>query len=416
MPLIGSMPNLTERYAPGVVRSPASRMAEEFRLDPTLPVLGSDPIFTQDQIVIPAGRLVAIYPDTVSATTKATLTIADGSAYKPVGIAESHMFRFAPNRERKLPTFVRDCLVEVPYVAAVNAAYGALAGGMPLTAYTGATDVTTYVPNHRGKLVKWIEKKVYLKNQTAATTCTLSSAVLPAFRPVIIAAWNAGTIVASGSSVIPTWDTGTDTWIATFANNVTDVLYSYGQGPEMIAGEVVRVEPISSSHELDGWLKWVTGPEFMDWGMAALLEPVPSTAVSAEVPSLISAGVYRLANYPVIPNKPITVTVTGTLINPDGTTTTLNATDMSIAPLPYSDYTRGMYYTIDQVTGYLRFASNVNVTSVTVSYYYESGYRQGVTWAAGIPGLTDGQYSGVPGTPANLEVSGVAGSLRAIIY
>jgi len=416
MPYIGSQVSATERWNPGVVVSEGvGEPFEEWEVYDLLPALGNDPRRTSDLIVIPAGRLIGIYPDSVSVTTRAKLTLADGVTVKPSGFARTNFYQKAPNKAQWAPLLSRACVIEVPYVAAVNAAYGALAGGMPVTAYFGDTDSTVQTPNDVGKIVKWIGKTVYHKNQSANVACTLTSAALPAFTPVILMAWNAGTVLASGASCTPAWDTGTDTWIATFGNQVTDVLYTYGQGPEMIAGEVIRIEPITTSHELSGWLKWVT-VDMSDPMTASMITRVPVTSVSTETPAAVSTGVYRLAYYPVAAWKPITVTVTGSLVGRDGTVTTLTSTEMSAASLPYTDYTRGAWYTIDSLTGYLRFPSNVTVSSVTVSYYYETSYRQGKAWGQGIPGLTDGQYTGVPGTPGSLEVSGCVGSLRCLIY
>lgn len=413
MALIGS--RVTEnRWNPGVVVSEGlMEPFEEYIVDPFLPPLGNDPRFTSNLVVIPAGRLIGLYPDTISSTDRAKLTLADGSSVKPSGFARTTFFQKPPDSMQYAPLLSKQCVVEVPYVAAINGAYGTLSGGTPITAYFGSVaSRTVKAPNDIGKIVKWIPKTVYHKNQSASTSCTLSSAVLPAFAPVILMAWNAGTVIASGASCIPAWN-GSN-WVATFGNNVTDVLYTYGQGPEMIAGEVIRVEPISTSHELSGWLKWVT-VDMSDPMTAMAIKRVPTTAVTNEAPTAVSTNLYRLANYPVAPWKEITVTVTGTMVNPDGSTTTLTASKMSLASVPYVDYTRGQYYTIDALNGYLRFTSNVTVTSVTVSYSYETSYRGGVAWGQGIPGLTDGQYTGVPGTPGRLEVSGCIGALRCMI-
>jgi len=412
---IGSNVSATEKWPEGVFISTVNPSpSEQFIVDNTLPVLGTDPLFTSDQIVIPPGRLIGIYGDDRTYTDRARLTIADGVNVRPLGYAATNFYLKPPNRMQWDPVLSMGDLIEVPYVHSINGAYGTLTGGMPITAHFGSTVSTVQTPNDKGKVVKWIEKTVYHKNQSANTACTLTAAALPAFTPTVIMAWNAGTVIASGASVAPAWDTDSDTWIATFGNNVTDVLYSYGQGPEMIAGEVVRVEPITSTHELQGWLKWVT-TQFADPGLASMLVRVPVTAVTLEVPSTISTNVYRLAYYPVAPWSAITVTVTGTLTNLDGSQTSLSGTEMSRASLPYTDYTRGVYYTIDAVTGYLRFASNVSVTAVTVSYSYETSYRGGIVWAPGTLGLTDGQYTGIPGTPSNLEISGCVGSLRCMI-
>lgn len=144
---------------------------------------------------------------------------------------------------------------------------------------------------------------------------------------------------------------------------------------------------------------------------------VPTTDVTGETPvTVVSGSQYRLANVPIAPWKAINVYVTGSLVAPDGTVTTLTSSTMSTADLPFVDYTLGQYYNVNPVTGDLFFSNNVTVSSVTVDYSYETSYRDGRLFNAGIIGLTDGRYSGIPGTPANLEVAGVVGSLRCIIY
>jgi hypothetical protein len=52
------------------------------------------------------------------------------------------------------------------------------------------------------------------------------------------------------------------------------------------------------------------------------------------------------------------------------------------------------------------------VTSITVTYSYETAYRDGKLYNYGQLGLTDGQYSGQPGTPANLEYLGVVAEMK----
>ena len=84
----------------------------------------------------------------------------------------------------------------------------------------------------------------------------------------------------------------------------------------------------------------------------------------------------------------------------------------------------GKWHTIDPFTGVLSFASNIVFNNpsqarpdIRVSYEYETSYRDGRLWAAGQMGLTDGSGgSGIPGMPAHLDVPGVAGELRVIIY
>lgn len=411
--LFGSQPSSEGPWAPGVRLSSAfSVPAEEWEVDPSLPPLGQDPRFPSDQIVIPAGRLIGIVADTISSVERARLTLADGSTVRPIGYAESNFFRKPAHKMQWMPLLSLGDVIEVPYVSAINGAYGALAGGTPITAFYGSVSSTTPAPQHVGKIVKWVERRVYSLHQAANPAAVLAAATLPAFRPTIILAMNNGTVVATGASAVPTWNGSA--WAVTFGNAVTDVVYEYGQGAEMRCGEVIRVEPINSSHKLHGWLEWVT-VQYPAEQYADMVKRVPATAVSNETPDAISSGLYRLQHYPVAAWLPITVKLTGSVVNPDGSTSTYNGEPLAMANISAVDYTRGVYYTIDALTGMLRLSNNVTVTALAVDYSYETSYRSGQLWGGGIPQLTDGRYTGVPGTPANLEVAGSVGSLRCII-
>jgi hypothetical protein len=209
-----------------------------------------------------------------------------------------------------------------------------------------------------------------------------------------------------------------------------------GQSYAQVAGEVVHIEPLSATHQYEGWLQWVTD-DFRVWDYPPQLMRVPVTDVTNETPVFLATGSFRTANKPIAPYKTITVTLapTGsdsfTVIAVDGTSTTVAAgttLDLPVADLPYTDYTLGTYYNINPVTGELFLSPNVvfngtypsaNATfyGIQVDYSYETGYRDGRLYAAGQIGLTDGLGgTGYPGTPANLDLIGGAGSIRAIIY
>jgi hypothetical protein len=144
---------------------------------------------------------------------------------------------------------------------------------------------------------------------------------------------------------------------------------------------------------------------------------VPTTSVTAEVPTLIGPNWYRLANFPVASWQPLNVNLTGTITDlNDSNTTSYSNIPMSLSDSPFLDNSMGQYYNINVVTGDIFLTSNVTVNSLTVDYSYETSYRDGRLFNPGITGLTDGKFSGVPGTPANLEVAGVIGSLRVVIY
>jgi hypothetical protein len=389
--------------------------AEEWMVDPNLIPLGTDPRYpSTDQIVIPRGRIVAVRPDTSSYTGRAVITLADGVSNHPQGYSEVNIFRQWQEKEQWMCNMNRQDFIELPYVQAINGAYGTLAAGQKITAYYGSATSTNPVPNDKGKVVGWVEKNIYCQNvSTPSNTVNLLSANYPAFTPVIIFAMNTGVVIATGAAL--SWNATLNCWTATFGDTVGTVVYSFGQGPAQIAGEVIRIEPISSAHHLSGWLEWVTD-NFLAWEYPPQLLRVPATAVNSEVPLQVGVNWYRLSNVPIAPWITATVTVTGSQVNPDGSVTALNGTVMSTSDMPMVDYTMGQYYNINSVTGDLYFSNNIIVNAVTVSYSFETSYRDGRLFNPGVIGLTDGTYSGVPGTPANLEIAGVIGSLRCIIY
>ena len=418
MPFIGSSPYEGKQWSPQLKISGMNAPAEQWIVDPTLPPLGTDPNYpTTDHIVIPRGRITAIRRDTTSYTGRAVLTIADGASNKVAGYAQNNVLRQWQDRVQFAPVMFRQDLIEVPYVSAINGAYGALGGGDKVTAYWGSlTSTTNQVANDKGKIVKWVEKKVYNATSAASTIFQLSSANYPGFTPRLISAYNTNGAVTSLSGATLAWNNTFGCWTATLGSSAISVYYDFGQAADQIAGECVRVEPISASHELQGWLKWVND-NYLAWEYPPMLQRVPVTAVTGETPTtVVSGSQYRLANKPMATWVSAKVYVTGTLYAPDGTSTTLTATEMSRADVPFTDYTLGQYYNINPLTGDIYFSSNVTVSSVTVDYSYETSYRQGRLFNGGIQGQTDGVFTGVPGTPTNLEISGSVGSLRCIIY
>lgn len=402
-------------WSPGIKISGINSPAESWTVDPQLPAIGTDPRYpTSDQIVIPRGRILAVRPDTSAYTGLAVLTISDGVNNKPAGYNSTNILRQWSTREQWYGELNKQEFMEVPYVQTINGAYGTLQGGSKITGYYGSVLSTAGVPNDKGKPVAWVEKTMYAAHQTAAATAALAQANFPAFPPTIVMAWNAGTVYAGAAPTVA-WNPTLSEWVATFATAVTDVIFTFGQGVSQIAGEVIRIEPISPSHNLSGWLQWVQD-DFLAWEYPPQLLRVPTTAVTSEIPQTISTNWYRLGNAPMAPWLTATVTITGTITNLDGSQTVVNGTPLALAGLPFVDYTLGEYYNINPVTGDIFINGNVSVTAITVSYSYETSYRDGRLYNAGVIGLTDGRYSGVPGTPANLEVVGVVGSLRCIIY
>jgi hypothetical protein len=435
-PNLGSRTMLNRRWAPGCVISGLEAPAEQYLLDPSLPILGHDPsLFNNDDTVIPQGRFLGVLNSqtaTVAAyanTSRPILTLANGSEglvngsgvstdVRALGFSETVWFQEKPMTSQPKSFMTKHKLIQVPYIQASNGAYGALKPGDAVTAYYGSATTTTPIPNEVGKVVKWISKKVFSSpTQAASTTVSLPAATLPSFRPTVIQAQNGTTFVTITSAVYSYVGTS---WQVVVNSAVTNVLYSYGQDADNIAGHVSSFEAVgtaggqlSTSHSWDGWLQWVTD-DWKQYPFPPLTTPRPFTSVVGEVPSQITTNSFLLAHLPLVPTRPINVHVTGTLIDPIlGTSSNLTGAPMPLATDTFfTDYTFGLDYEINPITGQLTFTSNVTVTAVTVDYTYENSYADGRLYDTGQYGLTDGAYSGQRGTPANLEMFGVIAAMR----
>jgi hypothetical protein len=431
-------------WAPGVKIGGVEAPPEELIVDPNLVPVGQDPRYpSTDFIVIPRGRLCGIRTDSSAYDGKAVMTIADGvdpsnlppmyyGGVRPQGYTEANVFKKWQERAQWTPTLQRESTIELPYVPTVNDAYGQLRAGDPLTAYFGTVSVTMPGPADKGKLVRWVGRRLYSAHQAASNTVNLNSAIYPAFPPTIVFASDAGTVVTASYTLA---FSGTK-WVATFASGTpTDVLYEFGQGAEMIAGSVLKIEPLSSTHQFDGWLQWVTD-DFRVWDYPPALMRVPTSTATNENPVYNSLGYYRTLNYPIAPYLTITVTLcpagtdSFTLTDALGNVTTVAAGTQFTLPLadvPYANWTMGIWHNINPITGELFLSTNVvfngtypaagsSFYAIEVSYSYETSYRDGRLYNAGIQGLTDGSGgTGFPGTPTNLDVVGGAGAIRAMI-
>lgn len=412
----------------------------EFVIDETLPVLGQDKNFpNRDFIVVPPGRIVAAKATSLTRLFGTTvLTLANGvdPLDAPAGLTGNIPFGYAPyalyrdfsGLPADKPLGVMHETINVPYTT-TNESYNTssnggsrLVAGEWLMPYFGSVTETTGIFNHRGKLVRFLPKKVYSQVGTASGTWVLDSARFPAFKPRIILAFNAAGGFYSASGATLAWDTVTDRWTATFASFVpTTVVYEYGAAESQRIAQCIGIEPVgtagginASSHELAGWLKWVTD-NFGAWDWPPIMNVSPSTSVTDEVVTL-SSNAGTLAQFPVVPFKAITVKVTGTLTDENGLQTTLSGTELSLADENFfNDFTQGQYYDIDFLTGAITVAPNLSVTAITVSYYYETDFKDGLQYDAGIIGLTNGRDSGIVGLPPHLDVAGVIGVLRAMI-
>ncbi len=301
--------------------------------------------------------------------------------------------------------------------------------------YGSATSLNNPLPQDKGKWVRYVPQQMYITTvATASGVVQLSNAKFPAFMPRIIAAWGpGGTMLASGGSTLTSvtvnngpaqsvqYDGNFQLWTATFGQTVVGVVYQYGADEEMGYGFVAGIEPVgtagginSSSHDLGGWLKWVTD-QFGMWEWPPIVGTRPFSQASNEVLT-VTNNTATVANRPIIPYKAVTITITGSVTSSDGTVTTLNGSTLQLADSQYfNDYSQGQYYDLDWLSGTLTFSANLTVTAATVTYFYEANFREGLKWDAGIIGLTDGRDSGIVGLPAHLDVAGVRGVLRVAV-
>lgn len=416
----------------------------EIDIDEKLPSQGQDPnnhFNNQDYVVIPAGRIIGLKDDSLtSVAARCTGTLANGvshlnapsfAAYNsvPLGYAPQKYFKNYSGRPKEPVAAWRGDVIQVPLTAANEAYCTTNNGGVRLKVgdalmpYYGSANKQVQNYAHTGKLVRWIPRRTIIATTAASATIDLAEAPFPAFKPVILAAFDASGALVYTSANTLTYNEGTSKWRAVFAGAITTVLYEYGAQDAQRVGTALKIEPVGtagglngSTHHLSGWLRWVSE----NFGNERLLlyERRGVTSVTNEVVN-ISSGVGTLAYKVVVPYKPVTVTVTGTLYNDDGTTTTLTAKVLDPLDQDYlGNVIHGQYYDIDTETGRLVFTANIDVTNCTVSYSYETNYKNGLNWSErGILGLTDGSGgSNLVGLPADLDVVGVLGVLQAGIF
>lgn len=412
--LLGSNQIAGRTWAPIPILSTTDAPAEELQLDPTLPPLGSDPLnLSFAQIVVPKGRLVSIVRNAASTTGKSYVTVANGLTNKPVGYAPYNLMRQPATGPIQQVAFKKNDYLELPWVSGVNDANGTALPGDYIMAYSGSATSTTKTPEHVGKMVKWVEKEVLAQTLASpSATATLTAATNAGFIPTIVCALNASGVPVSGASAaLPTavWN-GTNHH-AIFASAVKTVIYTLGASVEQRAGQLVRIQPVD---DLPGWLSKVMD-DFGAWDIPPMFMRVPTSAVSNEVVTL-TANVGTLANKPIAGWKTITVTITGSVEDIDGTTTVATGAELARADVADGNWCHGQYYDINPVTGVIRISSNVTVTRMTVSYSYQHAYLQGRDWFPGIQGITDGSATGVVGTPAHLNYAGLIGAARVMIF
>jgi hypothetical protein len=452
---------------------------EELRVDPFLPVLATDPYDPAGGggIVIPQGRFVAIgYSRTVggvgydtggTATTvntsrmsvsdrgKTVLTIHEGQKLTPVGMATNQIYKSAdiyssgnpnqagPWRDAGSPfstdsgpsasdvKFRRGFVAEVPYVLSVNNAHGALLAGDRVTSHWGSTTSTSTIAfQHRGKPVKWTPSTLKMQSAAASGVIVLTAAVYPGIVPTITAMFNGATAVTGASTLAYN---GAN-WVATLPSACTVVWYQYGQFPDQIAGEVVRIQSLTDIADNDFLAKFVqfTKGDYLNFPPPAS-QRVGVTARVNETPTTITAGsVYRLQFYPLSINHAVVIQIKGTVIDKDGVSTTYSADWFTVPAgngLDLRSSFTGLYHNLNWRTGILEFSANVTVTSIQVTYRSVTDSRFGsVIWGPGVQGLTDGQYitngagdasvlvpNNRAGIPPHLNSADVVGAMRVIV-
>jgi hypothetical protein len=430
------------RWSANVKIGNTNTIPVEFDLDPSLPPLGqygSPPDSVHYNVVIPRGRIVAAKATTLTRTENTTLvTLANGvspleapafaTGNFPMGYALFNIYRNYFAQPAHKPGLALHETIEVPYTA-VNENYNnsgnggsRLVVGEAIMAYYGSATSQTAIPQDRGKIVRFVPRKVFADTHTASGQFTLTNAPFPAFKPRILYALGInGLVVTSGATLVynNTWST----WIAEYTGiSVQTVVYEYGADPRQRIGQIVGIEPVgtagginASSHDMMGWFKWVTD-DFGAWEWPPIMSVRPTTSVTDENVTIDSNNEGNIANFPIVPFKPITVAVTGSYVKADGTSVTLaGALDLADNVF-WNDYSQGALYDIDFLNGKLRFSSNVSVTSCKVSYFYEQDFRNGLTYDRGMFGLTDGRDSGIMGLPPHLDIAGVRGAMRVMIF
>ena len=437
--------NLGRSQAPHLVTSGLEAPAEQYIIDPSLAVIGHDVYLpNNDYIVIARGRLLSVKNTSTVANSpyanegRPMLTLANGADgrtnagtgfdLKPMGFSETQYFREYDNMIQNDPQLVKGKNVSLPYITASNGAYGLIRPGDYITAYYGSANGNAPIAQEVGKVVKWVPRRVLSQHSaTASGTVVLQGAPYPGFVPNLISASNAGAWVSS-AGVTTVYDAVTNRWVfGGFGSVITDVQYDYGQDADNIAGQVASFEAVGTAggalnhqHRFSGWLDWVRD-NYSVWAFPPMLTPRPYTVISNETPTAISGipglNQYQLSTFPVVPSNQITVSVTGVRVDPNlGTTTTLTNATLPLADATFlQDYTIGQDYEINFITGILTVYGNVSVSSLTVSYSAETSFLDGKIYNPGVVGLTDGRFSGVPGTPANLELAGCVADMHVFI-
>lgn len=448
----------------------------EFRVDQYLSAIGTDPFDMSAVIAIGSGRFVSVgnaasinggnngYRLPYTAVGRTPLTLHDGRYLTPAGMAVNQMYKEpGPTSDtlteggasvtyRNPDAFMtrsntvryrKGFLAGVPYVAAVNNAYGTIVSGDRLTGYFGSTTSETQVTNlHRGKPVKWVQNVVYTQTSVSSALVALSAAVYPGIQPTLIMARTNSAIVAASSGTL-TWNSVLACWTALFHAAVTEVTYSYGQSADQIAGEVQRIQSITDILNTDNMLRWqeYIPQDYLNYPPAAQRVPVtqvgtgtdPANGSNWESATQVTANrQYRTTYYPISVHHPVLVAIQGTITDVRGSTSTYSGSTWYVLPTSAiadnRGYFIGQYHTVNWRTGLIELSTAISsITAIKTLYAYINDPRDGaVLWGGGVLGLTDGSnlstftVNGVTdrgyGTPAHLNVTDAIGELRVWVY
>jgi len=456
MAMIGYV-STDKRWATELEISGLDAPAETFKVDSTLTPVGQDPKFPSDFVVIPKGRIVGVAQtdittgyglgtnSAITEDSETTLTLAgkyqsNGTQIAPLGFAGYNIFKKATaNTAQWRPALFKQRYIRLPYIKALasgqwtNAILGDLSQGDKIAPFCGYANGTEDY-QHIGKVVKWLERRVFAETSSAPDLVpTLGSATYRCFTPTqLVALDGSGLPIPDADLVDPYWD-GTN-WAVSGAPGTSAhvILYEYGQGPEMIAGEVLSLELLTDDQP--GWLKWVLD-NYGAWDLPRSQVPAHTTTrdnSGSDLTEIVAGYEYRVSNYPVAGYKPINVYTIGQIrqVDINGTWTTGAAGTYNLLPKATwnNDQTRGVNYALDPITGILRVwgltqadGTAIEATDIRITYFSEDDSYTSVhgrDFAAGQMNLTDGtggNVGGYAGTPAIFDVTNSLGILKVMI-
>lgn len=328
-PLIGMQPLAGTLQAPLVSVSKAvETIAEEFALDPALPVLGE--IMTDGRVTyvtVPKFRAVGMKSRVIAsnnAGARPTLTIATGTgAVDPIGVAQFDLYKEYNNIPQGMQSvFERRQYIRFPFINGTagdaGTTYNSNLNGSLFEGASVAPDAygrpSLYVPR------KYVTatKKVTVANGATDAIALLASGFNPNI-PRSVAVLNLTKGIAIPSSAIN--ETFTDDVEGAFSITVDSVVgndtvastddillvtLEYGHTPQKRYGTVCRVLTGVDEHTLAGHLRsQVNG----DYPLAPVMNPVFTVATSVTITPGASntSGVASLGYKFIDLSKPVTV-------------------------------------------------------------------------------------------------------------